>query len=53
MVTKERDWKERVTMTIDHSVLEKVKILAQKDSRKLSPYVNLVLLRDVKNRGGR
>lgn len=35
--------KERVSMTLDSEVIEKIKKLAEQDDRSFSQYVNLVL----------
>jgi len=35
--------KEKVSLTIDADVLEKMRILAESDDRSLSQYVNIVL----------
>lgn len=39
--------KEKVSMTLDSDVIEKIKDLAEKDDRSFSQYVNLVLRRHV------
>lgn len=40
--------KERISITIDWDVLEKVKELAEEDDRSLSQYINLVLKEHLK-----
>ena len=35
--------KEKISITIDSDVLEKIKINAEEDDRSLSQYINLVL----------
>lgn len=42
-----RPLKERINITIDGDVLEKVKYEAEKDARSLSQYINLVLKRHI------
>lgn len=37
--------KEKVSMTLDSDIIEKIKELAEKDDRSFSQYVNLVLRR--------
>lgn len=39
--------KERVSITIDSALLEKLRIHAEKDDRSLSQYINRVLKRSV------
>jgi predicted transcriptional regulator len=41
--------KEKISITIDGDVLEKLKQLAEKDDRSLSQYINLVLKRHIEN----
>ena len=38
-----RPLKEKISITIDEDILKKVKLLAEKDDRSLSQYINLVL----------
>ena len=38
-----RPLKEKISITIDNETLEKVKIVAEKDDRSLSQYINIVL----------
>ena len=40
--------KERISITVDWDVLEKVKELAEEDDRSLSQYINLVLKEHLK-----
>ena len=35
--------KEKISITIDENVLEKLRILAENDDRSLSQYINIVL----------
>jgi hypothetical protein len=35
--------KEKISITIDGDILEKIKILAEKDDRSVSQYINLIL----------
>lgn len=35
--------KEKISITIDNDILEKLKIKAEQDDRSLSQYINLVL----------
>lgn len=35
--------KEKISITIDSDVLEKIKIMAENDDRSLSQYINLIL----------
>lgn len=35
--------KEKISITIDSNILEKIKIKAEEDDRSLSQYINLVL----------
>ncbi len=40
--------KEKISITIDSDVLEKIKIEAEKDDRSVSQYINLVLKEKLK-----
>ena len=40
--------KEKISITIDGDVLEKIKTLADRDDRSLSQYINIVLKEHVK-----
>lgn len=45
--------KEKISITIDNDLLEKVKFEAEKDDRSLSQYINLILkqhIKDVENK---
>ena len=42
--------KEKISITIDGDLLEKLKILAEKDDRSLSQYINLVLKKHIENK---
>ena len=39
--------KEKISITIDWDILEKIKEMAEKDDRSLSQYINIVLKRHV------
>ena len=39
--------KEKISITIDWDILEKIKILAENDDRSLSQYINIVLKKHV------
>ena len=39
--------KERISITVDAEVLEKVRIMAEKDDRSLSQFINRVLKKTV------
>ncbi len=39
--------KEKISITIDEDVLEKLRILAENDDRSLSQYINIVLKQHV------
>ena len=43
-----RPLKEKISITIDSDILEKVKIEAEKDDRSVSQYINLVLKEKLK-----
>ena len=38
-----RPLKERISITIDNDLLEKIRLKAEEDDRSLSQYINLVL----------
>lgn len=40
--------KEKISITIDDDILEKIKELAEKDDRSLSQYINLLLKEHLK-----
>ena len=42
--------KEKISITIDWDILEKIKELADKDDRSLSQYINIVLKNHIKDR---
>ena len=44
--------KEKISITIDGDVLEKIKYLAERDDRSLSQYINIVLKEHVKKTEG-
>lgn len=41
--------KEKISITIDNDILEKIKIEAEKDDRSLSQYINIILKQHIKN----
>ena len=44
--------KEKISITIDSDVLEKIKIQAENDDRSLSQYINLILKEHLKKESG-
>ena len=42
--------KEKISITIDGDVLEKVKYLAERDDRSLSQYINIILKDHIKSK---
>lgn len=43
-----RPLKEKISITIDSDLLEKIRCMAEDDDRSLSQYINMVLKRHVK-----
>lgn len=43
--------KEKISITIDSDVLEKIRNEAENDDRSLSQYINLVLKEHIKDKG--
>lgn len=41
--------KEKISITVDHDILERIKQEAEKDDRSLSQYINIVLKEHIKN----
>lgn len=41
--------KEKISITVDSDLLEKVRLEAEKDDRSLSQYINLVLKKHIAN----
>lgn len=41
--------KEKISITIDGDILEKIKFEAEKDDRSLSQYINLILKQHLKD----
>lgn len=41
--------KEKISITIDSDVLEKIRKEAEEDERSLSQYINIILNRHIKN----
>lgn len=44
-----RPLKEKISITIDSDILEKIKLKAEEDDRSLSQYINLVLKQHIVN----
>ncbi len=44
-----RPLKEKISITIDGDLLEKLKVSAEEDDRSLSQYINMVLKDHIKN----
>ncbi len=44
-----RPLKEKISITIDNDVLQKIKENAEKDDRSLSQYINIVLKQHIKD----
>ena len=44
-----RPLKEKISITIDNDILEKIKTKAEEDDRSLSQYINLVLKQHIAN----
>ncbi len=42
--------KEKISITIDSDLLEKLKILAEQDDRSLSQYINIVLKKHIETK---
>ena len=42
--------KEKISITIDSDILEKIRYEAEKDDRSLSQYINLILKEHLKNK---
>lgn len=40
--------KEKISITIDNDILEKIRIAAENDDRSLSQYINIVLKEHIK-----
>ena len=40
--------KEKISITIDNDILEKIRIAAEEDDRSLSQYINIVLKEHIK-----
>ena len=40
--------KEKISITVDSDILEKIRDLAEKDDRSLSQYINIVLKQHIK-----
>ena len=46
---KMKPLKEKISITVDWDVLEKIKVLADEDDRSLSQYINIVLKNHAKD----
>ena len=46
----EKPLKSKVSITLDDNVIEQVKILAEKDDRSFSQYINMVLKQHISNK---
>ncbi len=44
-----RPLKEKISITIDGDLLEKLRLCAEEDDRSLSQYINMVLKEHIKN----
>ncbi len=44
-----RPLKEKISITVDSDILEKLKVIAEQDDRSLSQYINLVLKQHILN----
>ncbi len=42
--------KEKISITIDNDILEKIKVYAEEDDRSLSQYINIVLKEHIKQK---
>ena len=42
--------KEKISITIDSDILEKLKVLAEDDDRSLSQYINIVLKQHIEKK---
>ena len=49
----DRAVKKNVSLTLDHDVVEGIKVLAEESDRSFSQYVNMVLKRILKNKAER
>ncbi len=45
-----RPLKQKISITIDEDVIEKIKTLAEEDDRSVSQYINLVLKEHIKDK---
>ena len=45
-----RPLKEKISITVDSDILEKIKDIAERDDRSLSQYINLVLKQHLNER---
>lgn len=45
-----RPLKEKISITIDHDLLEQLRTLAEKDERSLSQYINMILRKSVEEK---
>lgn len=42
--------KEKISITIDSNILKQIKILAEKDERSVSQYINIILLEYIRSK---
>ncbi len=45
-----RPLKDKISITIDNDLLEKIRQMAEEDDRSLSQYINIVLREHIKNK---
>lgn len=45
-----RPLKDKISITIDNDLLEKIRKMAEEDDRSLSQYINIVLREHIKNK---
>lgn len=43
-----RPLKQKISITLDEDIIEKIKVLAENDDRSLSQYINLILKEHLK-----
>ena len=44
-----KELKQKISITLDPSVIEKLRLLAEKEDRSLSQYINLVLKKHIED----
>lgn len=45
-----RPLKEKVSITLDEDIVEKIKSMAEEDDRSFSQYINMILRNHIKNK---